>query len=129
MPGLDHAVAGALGGDGETVQLPRKADGEIADVDHLLHFAETLRDDLAHLQGHQRPEGFFRSAQFLAEEAHELAAAGRGNLAPSAESAPGAIDDRRHVGRGRLADAGDLGAVDRRADGERAARKLRLGEP
>ena len=129
MPGLGHAMAGALRGDDESVQLPRKADGEIADVDHLLHFAETLRNDLAHLQGHQRAEGVLRSAQFLAEQAHELAAARRRNLAPSAESAPGASNDRRHVGERRLLDAGDLGAVDRRADGERAARKLGCAKP
>ena len=128
MPGLGHAVAGALRGNDETVQLPRKADGEIADVDHLLHFAETLGNDLAHLQGHKRSEGVFRSAQFLAQEAHELAAARRRNLAPDAKGAPGASNDRRHVGKRRLLNAGDLGAVDRRTDRERAAPKLGRAE-
>ena len=56
MPGLGHAMAGALGGDGEAVQLPRQADGEIADVDHLLHFAEALGDDLADLKRDQRAQ-------------------------------------------------------------------------
>ena len=59
MPGLGHAMARTLGGDGETVQLAREADGEVADVDHLLHFAEALGDDLADLERHQRPQGLF----------------------------------------------------------------------
>ena len=103
------------------MQLPRQADGEIADVDHLLNFAQALGDDLADFERHQRAKRLFRGAQFLAEEAHELAPAGRRNLAPGEKGVPRAIDDPRHVGRRRLADAPDLGAVDRRADGERAA--------
>ncbi len=73
MPGLVHAMAGALGGDGEPVQLPRQADGEIADVDHLLHFAEALGDDLAGFERDQRAERLLRRAQFLAPKPHELA--------------------------------------------------------
>ena len=125
MPGLGHAMAGALRGDGETVQLPREADGEVADVDHLLHFAEALGDDLADLERHQRAQGLLRGAQFLAKQAHQFAPPRRGNLAPGEEGALGALDDRRHVGGRRLPDPGDLGPVDRRADGERAARQLR----
>ena len=78
MPGLGHPVAGALGGDDEAVQLPRQADGEIADVDHLLHFAEALGDDLADLERDQRAERLLRGAQFLAKQAHELAPPGAG---------------------------------------------------
>ena len=111
----------ALGGDSEAVQLPRQADGEIADVDHLLHFAKALGDDLAHLERDQRAERLLRGAQFLAEEADELAPPRRRNLAPGEEGALRPLNDRRHVGGWRLPYAGDLGAVDRRADGERAA--------
>jgi hypothetical protein len=42
MPGFHHPVAGAFGGDGQTVELAREADGEIADVDHFLDFAEAF---------------------------------------------------------------------------------------
>ena len=128
MPGLRHPVARALRGDGQAVDLPRQPDGEIADVDHLLHFAEALGDDLAGFERHERAESLFRGAQFLAEQPHELAPPRRRNLAPGAERRPRAGDDRRHVGRRRLPDARDLGAVDRRADGERAAGKLLAGE-
>ena len=33
---------GPLAGDGQAVELARQADREVADVDHLLHFAEAL---------------------------------------------------------------------------------------
>ena len=125
MPGLGHPVAGPLGSDHEAMQLPREADGEIADVDHLLHFAQALGHDLADLERHQRAERLLRGAQFLSQQAHELAPPGRRNLAPGEEGLVGGLDDRRHVGGRRLFQARDLGAVDRRADGERAARKRR----
>ena len=129
MPGLRHPVAGAFRGDDEAVQLPREPDGEIADVDHLLHFAQALGDDLADLERHEGAESLLRGAQFLAKQTHELAAAGRGNLAPGEKGVARPVDDRRHGVRRRLPDAGDLGPVDRRADGERAAANLRRGQP
>jgi hypothetical protein len=42
MPGFHHAVAGALGGHRQAVELAREADREIADVDHFLHFARAF---------------------------------------------------------------------------------------
>ena len=60
-------MAGALGSDGEAIELSRQADGEIADVDHLLHFAEALRDDLADLERDERTERLLRDAQFLSQ--------------------------------------------------------------
>ena len=47
VPLLHHPVLRALGGDGQAVELAREADGEVADVDHLLHFAFALGEDLA----------------------------------------------------------------------------------
>ena len=129
MPRLRHPVAGALGGDDKAVQLPREPDGEIADVDHLLHFAQTLRDDFADLERDEGAESLLRGAKLLAEEAHELAPPGRRNLAPGKKGVPRPLDDRRHVVRRRLPDPGDLGPVDRRADGERAPANLRRGQP
>ena len=46
----------ALRGDGEAVELARQADGEVADVDHLLDLAGPFGDDLADLDGDQSAE-------------------------------------------------------------------------
>ena len=53
---LHHPVVGALGGDGQAVQLARQADREVADVDHLLHFAQAFGDDLAGLDRDEAAE-------------------------------------------------------------------------
>ncbi len=74
MPGLHHPVVGALGGDGQAVELARQADREVADVDHLLHFAEAFGDDLAGLERDQAAELGLGGAQLLAEQPHQLAA-------------------------------------------------------
>ena len=129
MPGLHHAVARALRGDGEAIDLTRQADGEIADVDHLLHFAETFGDDLSRFEGDDRAERLLGGAQLLAEEANEFAPARRGDVAPRGEGGFRAADHRRHVGQGRLRQHGDLGPVDRRANDERAAVQFRRVEP
>ena len=42
MPGLQHSVPGTLRGDGASVELPRQTYRKVADVDHLLDFAQTL---------------------------------------------------------------------------------------
>ena len=47
---------GPLAVHGEAVELARKADGEVGDIDHLLHFAHALRQDLAHFQRDQRAQ-------------------------------------------------------------------------
>src|SRR5580698_9683757 len=50
MPLFIHAMAGALAVHGKSIELTRETDGEIGDVDHFLHLAQTLRDDLAHFE-------------------------------------------------------------------------------
>jgi hypothetical protein len=39
MPLLHHAVRGTLTSNGQAIELARETDGEIADINHLLHFA------------------------------------------------------------------------------------------
>ncbi len=56
VPLLVHPVQRALGVHREAVELTREADREVGDVDHLLHFAETLAADLADLERHQQAE-------------------------------------------------------------------------
>ena len=84
MPLLVHAVAGALGMHGQAVQLARQADGEFADVDHLLHFAVALGLDLAHLQRDQRAERVLVRAQRFGAQADRL----RRDAAPASCARP-----------------------------------------
>ena len=70
-------MAGAFAGDGEAVKLARETDREIADVDHLLHFAEALLQDLAGFEADETAERVLVGAQLFAQQAHELAAARR----------------------------------------------------
>jgi hypothetical protein len=99
--------------------LAGKTDSEIADVDHLLDFAEAFGFDLANLERHQPPQGCFFRAQRLAEPADQLAAARPGNVAPDPEGGLGAAD----LGPGVLGfhDPTDARPVDRRAHRKGAA--------
>jgi hypothetical protein len=81
----EHAVAWALAGHGDAVELAREADGEVGDVDRLLHLAEALGADLADLERDERAERVL-GAELVADGADDLAAHGRGDLK---DSAPG----------------------------------------
>jgi hypothetical protein len=115
VPGLHHPVAGAFGGDGQAMELARQTDGEVADVDHLLDLAQALGGDLAGLQGHQAAEVGLGRTKLLAEQADQLAAPGRRDLAPGEEGLVATVHRGVHLRRGRCAQAGDGGAVDGRA--------------
>ena len=82
VPLLVHAVAGSLGVHGQPVELARETDSKVADVDHLLHLANALDADLAHLQRHQLAQRLAVVAQDGADVAHHLAALGRRYAAP-----------------------------------------------
>ena len=118
VPLLHHPVAGALGGDGEAVQLAGQADGEVADVDHLLHLAEALGADLAGLDGDQGAEVVLVFAQQLAELADELAAHGGRDRPPVLKGLVRGGDGVRHLRGGVRAQPGELAAGDRRARDE-----------
>ncbi len=120
MPGLHHAVLGALGGDGEAGELAREAGGEGADVDHLLDFAEAFGEDLAGFDGDEAAERFDVGAEFFAEEADEFAAFGCGDVAPLEEGGVGLGDGFGCVGCGDGGEVGDDFAGDGRANGETA---------
>ena len=64
--------AGAFRVHAQAVQHARLPDGEVADVDHLLHFAVALGADLAHLERDQVAQRFLRFAQGVAEIANHL---------------------------------------------------------
>ncbi len=93
-------MAWALARNREPVKLARQAHREIADVDHLLHFAEAFLMNLAHLETDKRAEHVFMFAQFLAEQAHQLAALRRRHIAPEFERFDALCDfrfDRRRI--------------------------------
>ena len=117
-PGFNELVIGALGLDREAVELTRQADGEVADVDHLLHFAETFRLDLADLDRHQPTEFGFGGAQFLGEQADKFAPARRRDAAPFEEGGVAAADRRFRIRHGRFVEPRQRPAVDRRMDDE-----------
>ena len=123
MPGFHHAVLGALGGDGQAVELARQADGEIADVDHLLNLAEALGRDLAGFQRHEAAEIVLGGAQFLADQTHEFAAPGSRHLAPGLEGLMGAADGGFGLVGAGFAHMGDHRAGNRRHGGPARTRK------
>jgi hypothetical protein len=75
--------------DGEAIELPRQSGREVADVDHLLHFAVALRANLAHLERDEIAERFLYVAKRVPEIADQLAPLGGGHLAPREEAGRG----------------------------------------
>src|SRR5262249_46232696 len=123
MPLLVHAVRWTLAVHGEPVELARETDRKIAYVDHLLHFAKSLGEDLAVLHGDEPAEIFFRLAQRVAERAHHFATPRRGHETPGLEGAQSLFHHGFIIGVQRLAHASD-GLAGRRILGDdlRAAR-------
>ena len=115
MPLLVHAVAGALAVHGEAVELAGEADGEIGDVDHLLHFALAFGQDFAHFEADEGAEVVFVGAEFVGDLAHDFAAFGCGRHAPFEEGFLGARDDVLVVVEAGHANAGErlvVGGID-----------------
>ena len=108
MPLLVHAVPRPLRSDGEAVELTRQTDGEIADVDHLLYFAFTLRLDLPHLECHQGAEWFLVFAEQVPEFADVVTPLGCGKHPPSLERVNRRPDHALIVVAISAGDGGDL---------------------
>ncbi len=90
----------------QAVELAGEADGEVEDVDHLLHFAVSLGPDLSHLEADQVSQRLLDLPQQVAEIAQELASPrGRGGAPIEEALAGGSQDPVIGLGR-RLADAG-----------------------
>jgi hypothetical protein len=107
-------VTRALGGHGAPVELARKADGEVADVDHLLHLTARFGGDLADLEADQGGEVVLVHGQELAEPLDQGAPNGGWDSAPVLE---GGLRPRDGVVDGGPVDPGDAGqglTVDRR---------------
>ena len=107
MPLLVHPMARSLGVHREPVELARKPDAEVADVDHLLDFAVALGADLSHLERNQIPKRLLELAEGVSEVADHLPALGGGNLTPGFERPGGGRGDLLIDGGRRLNDLGD----------------------
>ncbi len=97
MPGLHQAVARPLGGHGATVELAGQADGEVADVDHLLDLTPGLGPDLAHLDGHQVGQVLLVLVQQDPVALHQRAPHGSGHGPPLEEGRVGPTDGDLHA--------------------------------
>src|SRR5262245_66104777 len=109
------------------MQLARQADREVADVDHLLNFADTFGEDFADLDGDEATERLLVGAQLLAEEVDKLPAMGRRDIAPDEKRGMRNIDGLTCFDCIGLADMLDHLAGDRRGHGKRAVRVRKVG--
>ena len=125
VPLLHHPVLRPLGGDGQPVELAREPDGEVADVNHLLHFAFAFGEDLAHLQRDEAPEVALGLAQGVAELADDLAALGGGHELPFAEGFLGARAARSYSSGVAVRTRGEDAAI----NGRDALQRLAAAEP
>ena len=104
--------------------VARLADGEIANVDHLLYLAQALLQDLAAFERNEPAEMLLCLPQRFAKQTHELAAFGRRHLPPDGEGRNRIRDRPLDIGRFVHLQPADLASVDRRAHGEIALAKL-----
>jgi hypothetical protein len=107
VPLLAHRVPGPLRVHREPVQHARLPHREVGDVDRLLHLAQPLLQDLAHLERDQLAQRLLVRAQALADLAHDFAARGRRQGAPALERLVGGRDDLLVLLGGGLVDARD----------------------
>jgi hypothetical protein len=117
----------ALRRDGEAVELAREANREIANVDHLLNFAEPFRDNLARFNRDEAAKRVLMSAKLFAEKAHKLAALWRGHGAPGKESGMSFLDCALRFAQARFANTRYSLAGDGRARWQAAACKVLHG--
>jgi hypothetical protein len=123
-------VPGAFAGDGQAVQLARQADGEIADVDHFLHFAQAFAETILPTSSVTRRAKVGLGRRAVLRPARRTSSPRRGarDVAPLVKGGLRAGDDGGHfVGPG-LMDLGDIGAVDGRANGQRAPGQIGGGQ-
>ena len=114
MPLLHQTMIGPLRLNRQAIKHARLTNGEIADVDHLLHFAFALRDNFPGLERDELPEIIFVFAQGVAELANGFAANRPGRDAPFLERFVRASDRLVVIVSRSSANAGQHLAIDRR---------------
>src|SRR5436305_2906684 len=113
MPLLHEPMVPPLGLNGQAVKHSRLADGEVADVDHLLYFALAFGNDLAGLERDELTELRFQFAQGVPELTHGFAADWSRRNAPFLEGLLCARNRLLVFGARRRSDTRQKFAVDR----------------
>ena len=73
MPLLHQTMVRPFGLNRQAIQHARLADGEIADVDHLLHFAFAFGDNFSGLESDELAKFMFQFAERVSETANSVA--------------------------------------------------------
>ena len=94
----------AFGGDRQAVELAGKPHSVVANVDHLLDFAEAFGLDLAGLNGNEPAERALVGAKLFAKQPHEFAALGSRDQTPFEEGRVSLFDGRSRTGSIDLSD-------------------------
>ena len=130
MPRLHHAVPGRSDGDGQAVELARQADREVADVDHLLHFAQAFLQRSCRPRASPAARGRPCAARSSSPSRRTSSPRrGAGHVAPRLERGAARGRSRRRRRRPRSGRAGDHLAGDRRAHLEVGHRSRSRVEP
>jgi hypothetical protein len=114
-----------FGSDGEAVELAGQSDSEVADVDHLLHFAFAFSEDLASFECDEAPQVVLGITQGVAELAEDLAAFGGGDKLPFLEGYLGAAGGAFEFFLTGGADGGEDATV----NGRKARQRLAAAQP
>ncbi len=114
MPLLIQPVERPFAGDCLAIELAGKADGKVAYVDHLLHFAPAFDGRLPHLQRNQESQTVDVSAQAVADRTHDFAALWRRNQRPLSKGRPGPFHQQAVVGCPGDGDIGQPRTIDGR---------------
>ena len=89
----------ALTCNGQAIQLARQTDRKIADINHLLHFAQPLGADLAHFKRYQLTQCLFVGTQHFTKQTHQFTTLRCRDGAPAPERGVGALGDLTDVPR------------------------------
>ncbi len=93
MPLLIHTMQRTLTVHGQAIQLTAEAYSEIADIDHLLHFAQSFLQAFAHFIAHQFAEVLLVFAEFITQLTNHFSTLGRRPHPPFAECLFGGLHD------------------------------------
>jgi hypothetical protein len=101
----------AFSGDRQAVELAGKPDSVVANVYHLLDFAEAFGLDLAGLNGNEPAKRALVGAKLFAKQPHEFAALGSRDQTPFEESRVSLLDGRTRTGSIDLSDMATVSPV------------------